>query len=377
MSSQSRRKSISVIKELTERPHEFCFKQAVRLLERATAFEIREGKKKNLSNKAMTRYMLPASEFARFNSRLSFSFPSSEIDSVKRVSLETDISRWKIDVNFISLTGSTGILPYHYSETALQRLKLKDSSMIDFFNLFNHRIVSLFYQASCKYNFPIEYERKRLEAKNNNNITDNYTQTLLSLIGLGTAHLTNRLYTKDESIIYYAGLFTGKIRTISSLRQILQNHFSIPVEINDFIGQWQELISDVRTRFSGINNAAQNNCLGKSAMLGKKGWFVQGKIQIILGPLSKLQLNTFAPGTSTLKALDEIVRLYIGIEYDYDFIMRIKKRDIPERATLATQQSAILGWNTWLSSGSKKRIQTDETIDIPVSRGRFRQDLSS
>ena len=106
-------------------------------------------------------------------------------------------------------------------------------------------------------------------------------------------------------------------------------------------------------------------------MLGRKGWFAQGKVNIILGPLNKSQLHKFSPGTTTLKALNEIVRLYIGIEHEYDFIMRIKKKDIPERVNLSSKESAIIGWNTWLSNDTGQFIDSDETIDIPVSSRRF------
>jgi type VI secretion system protein ImpH len=368
MSTTSWRKNTSVIKQLTEHPYDFSFQQAVRLLERSTALRITQVDK--ATNKPIARYMPPSSEFVRFNTRQSFSFPASEIASVKATIKDAKINQWKMDVNFIGLTGSGGILPYHYTETALKRLKLKDSSMVDFFNIFNHRTTSLFYQASSKYKFPIEYERKRL-----NNIEsdskDNYTQALLSLVGFGTRYSTNRLYTKDESIIYYAGLLTKKVRSASGLQQILEHHFSIPVEIKEFIGQWQDLIDDVRTRLPGINNEGQNNCLGRSVMLGRKGWFAQGKVRIILGPLNRNQLHKFAPGKSALKALNEIVRLYIGIDHDYDFIMRINKKDIPERVNLSTNQSAVIGWNTWLSTGTKPVAESAETVDIPVSSRRF------
>jgi len=367
MSTQSRRKSTSVIKRLTEHPYEFSFEQAVRLLERSTALRITQSDKANCN--PIARFMPPATEFVRFKTRQSLSYPSSSVYSVKPTIVKSKIGQWNMDVNFIGLTGSNGVLPYHYTETVLKRLKLKDKSIASFFNLFNHRATSLFYQSSSKYNFPIEYERKRLRSRDGQ---DDYTKVMLSLIGFGTRYLQGRLYTKDESLIYYAGLLTQKVRTSSGLKQMLQNHFTIPVEIKEFIGQWQELVDDVRTRLPGISADGQNHCLGQSVVLGRKGWFAQGKVSIILGPLSKAQLYKFAPGTSTLKALDEIVRLYMGPEHNYDFIMRIKRQDVPERVQLSNQNTAIAGWNTWLSTHSGKFTYSDDTVDIPVSSRRFR-----
>ena len=272
----------------------------------------------------------------------------------------------------MGLTGSSGVLPYHYTEFLLKRLRAKDVTMMEFLDIFNHRTISLFYQASVKYNLPLEYERKKLYASSILE-TDNHTQLILSLIGLGTKGLQNRLHTKDESLIYYSGLFTKKIRTTAGLRQIINSHFSIPVEIREFIGQWQDLIDDVRTRLPGIESPrGQNNQLGKSVMIGRKGWFSQGKIRIILGPLTQKQLHTFAPGTNTLKALDEIVKLYINFEHDYDYVMRIRRADIPNRILLNKSKPPIMGWNTWLSTNKQSNITDDTMVDIPVSAHRLR-----
>ncbi len=367
MSTKSRRKNTSVIEHLSESPFDFDFVQAVRLLERFSVLEkIENGA---ISDKPVSKYIPPASEFIRFNTSASLSFSSADIDSIKKHTT-ANINQWRMNINFIGLTGSGGILPFHYTETILQRLKLNDRSMADFLNLFNHRTTSLFYQAACKYNLPINYEKKRLR-RNENHISDHYTQAMLSLIGFGTENLSNRSWTKDESLIFYSGLLTEKIRTASGLQQILQNHFSIPVEIREFIGQWQELIPDVRTRLSSQHSNI-NNCLGKSAILGRKGWFSQGKIRVILGPLNKSRLHQFSPGTNTLKALDEMVRLYVGIEHDYEFVMKIRRADIPKKMSLSAKKTTVIGWNSWLASENRD-MDINETVNIPVSFRRFNQ----
>jgi type VI secretion system protein ImpH len=269
----------------------------------------------------------------------------------------------------MGLTGSLGVLPFHYTEMLLKRLKLKDKSMQHFFDLFNHRTISLFYQASTKYSLPLQYEKNKLGRRQRQ---DNHSQALLSLIGLGTAHLNNRLITNDESLIQYSGHLTQQIRTASGLSQILQQHFSVPVKIKEFVGEWIELIDDVRSRLpSKRSSLGQNNCLGKSAMLGCKGWFVQGKISIIVGPLNNDQLERFSPDTSTLSAMNELVQFYLGTEHDYEFKIRIRKSTIPAKVALTASNQPRLGWNTWLSSKPNYSLNTEETIDISVSSGRI------
>jgi len=362
MSTSSWRKNSTVIEKLSNKPYHFSFKQAVRILERANSYD-------NLVSHTVIHsvgsFMPPQSECIRFVAQPSLSFQASEIGSVAYLdNSEQNNKQWKMDVNFIGLTGSQGVLPYHYSEMLLKRLKAKDKNMAAFFNLFNHRTTSLFFQASIKYSAPLQYERTRLQNKHQK---DNFTKMLLSLVGLGTPHLENRLYTKDESLLYYSGLFNNQVRSASGLKQILESHFQLPVQIDEFVGQWQELIDDVRSRLPLDGEEGQNNQLGRNLMLGKNGWFVQGKINIILGPLNTEQLKNFTPNTSYLKAINEIVRLYLGFEQDYCFILQVKKRNMPQSTSLSRNKGPILGWTSTLGKQRSAQNDGDKIINIPVS----------
>ena len=373
MPTACRRKNTSVISQLTESPYNFPFLQAVRLLERSAVLDspvtdnnVKEKYKFNKQPVAL--FTPPNTEAIRFKTNNSLNFSSSEI---AKISANKETKKWDISVNFMGLTGSQGVLPYHYTELLLKRLKLKDESLSNFLDLFNHRTISLFYQASSKYNLPIEYERKKLNPSKTK-ARDDHSQALLSLIGLGTKHLNDRLYIRDESLFFYSGLLSQQVKTTSGLKQILSSYFKIPIQINEFIGQWQTLIEDVRTRLPGreLPNG-QNNQLGRSVMLGQQGWFAQGKITIVLGPLTKKQLKIFSPGTQALKALNEIVQIYLGMEYDYDFIIKVKRSDIPEKIQLGKETKTVMGWNTWLSTNTKSETNKNETLDIRVSANRI------
>jgi len=373
MSTQGRRKNTSVSQRLSEDPFAFQFFQAVRLLERSVAYEQGNASAADASRngKPVARFVPPKTEVVRFRTQQSLSFPAAEIVRISR-NKKNDNNQWQMMVSLLGLTGVMGVLPYHYTELILQRHKMKDESLSHFFDLFNHRTISLFYQAASKYRLPIEYERKKLHPPLKDQ-RDSQTQALLSLIGLGTGGLTERQYTRDESLLYYSGLLSQQIRSSSGLAQILQQHFNIPVKIQEFIGQWQELIDDVRTMLpSRTQPAGRNNCLGRSVMLGRKGWFAQGKFRVILGPLNSKQLHSFAPGTSALRALNELVRFYAGLEYDYDFVIRIKRSDIPDKIKMDRKNPPVMGWNTWLSGKSPQSYRQDETLDITVTASRFR-----
>lgn len=371
MPTKSRRKNIPVISQLTQSAYDYSFLQSVRLLERSAIYD-KQLANAQVATSPVSSFAPPANESIRFKTHQSLAFPSGEVKSIKRQRSKQNIDQqWQLIINFLGITGVQGVMPFHYSELILKRQKVKDATLEHFFNLFNHRTISLFYRASVKYRLPIQYERNLLHSSSRKKL-DQHSQALLSLIGMGTSGLDNRLYTQDDSLIYYAGLFNQKIRNTSNLKQILRSHFNIPVEVEQFIGQWKELIEDVRSKLPDFNNPSGRNAqLGQSLMIGKKGWFAQGKIRIILGPLNKSQLDRFAPGTVTLKALNELVRMYVGMENDYEFRIRIYKRDKPQRIRLSAKSPSIIGWDTWLTS-KPGRYADDETLDISISSSRLR-----
>ena len=67
-------------------------------------------------------------------------------------------------VAFLGLTGPSGVLPPHYTAHADARVcAAKDTSLRDLLDMFNHRLISLFYRAWEKYRLPFAYERSRQE----------------------------------------------------------------------------------------------------------------------------------------------------------------------------------------------------------------------
>ncbi len=371
MSSPGWRKNTSITRKLTESAYAYPFLQAVRLLERSAVKEKAE-KESGIAVNQVAGFVPPNTEVLRFSSFQSLAFPSSEVESIDRISYQDNVDQWQLLINLIGLSGAMGVLPYHYTELILNREKQKDENFEHFLNLFNHRTASLFFQASVKYRLPLQYERNALHRKNTEQHAAQ-TQVLLSLIGMGSQSLCNRLYTRDESLLYFGGLINQKIRTAGNLQQILKSHFNIPVEIKQFVGQWREMIDDVRSRLPDLEHPQGCNArLGHSAMLGKRGWFAQGKVHIVLGPLNKQQLRKFEPGTASLVALNELVRMYLGMEHDYDFVIRIHKQDIPKKIQLDSKSPPIIGWNTWLRSKTRLPAGQHETLDLSVSASRLK-----
>lgn len=349
MPTESWRKSLAVIDRLQTEPQRFSFVQLVRLLELSALYgeSLEEGKRSGLN--PVARFSPPQRECIRFVNDHDFAFSESEIKRVVPPEQSDSFKQWQVYTAFLGLNGAQGVLPWHYSRRVLERIKQKDPTLEHFLNLFNHRSISLFFQASVKYHLPIEFERKQRHSENIS-ARDSISQVLRSLVGIGTRGLDQRLSVRDETLLFYGGLFSQQVRSASGLQHILSSYFDVPVRIEEFLGRWQELVDDVRSRLPDrMNLKGQNVCLGRNAMLGKRGWFAQGKFRIVLGPVSGRQFKAFAPGSSALQALNELVRLYVGIENDYDFKVLVDRAAVPDKVQLGKSNPPIMGWNTWLS----------------------------
>ena len=114
MSTQGWRKNTSVISKLTEQSYNFSFLQAVRLLERSTVLDNKQGMY-TFNNQPVATFNPPGTESVRFRTNHSLNFSSSEISKIVEYKDIKSNKRWDMSVNFMGLTGSQGVLPFHYT----------------------------------------------------------------------------------------------------------------------------------------------------------------------------------------------------------------------------------------------------------------------
>src|SRR5262249_13634518 len=147
-------------------------------------------------------------------------------------------SPYEMIVTFMGLTGPKGVLPSYFTRLLLRRLRAKDPTLRDFFDLVNHRRISLFYRAWAKYRFPIALERAR-----SGELTRDaaFPRCLFSLVGLGPAGQRGRHELDDHTFIFYGGLFAHHPRSAVALEGMLGYQFGLPVRIEQFRGQWLNL----------------------------------------------------------------------------------------------------------------------------------------
>ena len=363
MATESRRQGTAVIDRLLQEPEAFEFFQAIRILEWAAQ------RNDDKSGDTISVSAQPLRDFARFRAHASLAFPSADIQKISRRPLpgalpDDPARQFQVTTSVLTLLGATGVLPFHYTEQVLERLKFKDSSMKDFFDLFNHRALTLFYQAWCKYHLPVQFERGRRVTTLKHRSTDTFTQVLSSLAGMGTPHLRDRHTVPDDSLLGFTSYLMSQSRSAANLEALLHHQFGLRFRVVQFVGQWQRLVPDVLTRLPSKESKGMNHSLGRNAFVGSRCWHTQGKFRVEVEDVAYDQFMTFAPGTAKMRALQETIRAYAGMELDFEINLSVRKEEIPP-IQLTHQRSVmgLLGWNTRLPG----RQDASERISVRVS----------
>ncbi|HLY16853.1 MAG TPA: type VI secretion system baseplate subunit TssG [Bryobacteraceae bacterium] len=331
MASQSGPQDLDVSRsflgeELRARPGLFEFFQAVRLMHRLLGERAPVG-----------RFANPAREALWFSANNLLAFPPSQIHSLDWS--EDGPARMK--VNFMGLTGPMGVLPRSYTELIRDRNRAKDHTLQDFFDLFNHRMISLFYQAWEKYRFFVAYERAE---------QDRFSRYIMSFVGLGTPGLEDRQPVADESLLFYCGLLGLQARSAAALEQILADYFDVPVEIEQYVGAWYPLDPGNQCRMEG--GTPYSDQLGFGAVAGDEIWDRQSRARIRLGPLGARQYTSFLPSGDAWQPLCAIARFFSGGEIEFEVQLVLKRDEVPSCELRPEADPAPrLGWLSWIKSG--------------------------
>lgn len=277
------------IEQLLDAPEEFDFYQAVYLVEQQLSSE-------DKAWLSVGNDSFPNKELIRFKSDQHIGFPGRPITKAKKRSHENGSTSLDLHVSFMGLTGASGVLPRHYSELILQCIKNRDTAMRDFFDLFNHRLISLNYRAWKKYRIS-SYVEQDID-----NYNDPFSRSLMALTG-----------AKNSLGIYYGGLFNKANRSSEGLRRLLTDYLGCRVEIHELQGRWISLAKQDQTKLTSRQDREGQYCrLGSEATLGSRVWDLSSAIKVVVFPETPEQVRRLLPGSELRKSLSTIMDDYVN-----------------------------------------------------------------
>ena len=313
------------------------FFQSVRLLEHAQAGSLRDA--------CVGGGASADDEAVRIKVGHGAHFPENEVSGA---SYDQHTHQAELTVDFMGLTGPSGVLPLHYTEYTLQRFRKGDAALSGFLNLFHHRALSFFYRAWKKYRLDVNAEIDGAAGK------DPISQLVAALLGMfGEAH-RGRLKVRDVSLFAHTGSLARRADA-KTLAWMIKDTIGEPVRVRSFVGDWITIPEPDRSR-PGDDRSGAWNQLGVDAVIGAQYWDVQRKFRIELGPLPRRRLQEFLPGGTMRARIVELARFAAGPGLEFDFELSIQEKDIPPIELGGDE--VRLGLNAWLpASESRRRLR--------------------
>jgi len=291
----------------------------------------------------------PAREAVRFVTQPAMSFPASEVHAFWPPSGQKPA---RLVVNMFGLASAFGPLPNAYTTLILERARSRDHALRDFLDVFNHRMISLFYLAWEKYHFTVTYRKPE---------KDRFTRDLMDLVGLGTKGLQKRQAIHDHTLIYYAGLLGLQSRPAVALEQILSDHFRVKVEIRQLVGGWYALDEDALCRLDDRETPARQ--LGEGAVAGDAIWDHQARARIRLGPLTLKMYRRFLPNGQAHAEVRALTQFFSGGQFDFELQLVLAREEAPEYELGVDGEDALpLGLCSWAGPGALEKDPDDAIL---------------
>lgn len=312
----------SVIDTLNTKPQSFEFIQSIRLLRHSPT--ILKGKKWD--------------DAFLFESSFNLNFPLSEIESLGFDGKKTTITNL-----IVGITGVQGALPYAYVNKVKHTPRKQRVEVQQFINLFNHKLVTQYADSSITYNLPIRYEIDQ---------DNHYLNILHALNGYVAEHYEQE--NIDDYFAEFAGLMQGQNNNTYALKTILNCIFAKEIEINEFVEETFILEKQQRTNLGESGGAL----LGINTFCGETVRQMNGKIELKIGPLSRIDYLEFLPSGKQSRKLRQILKSWCDPTLLVDIRLILNETDVKpyylsSRSEIGLAQGAFLL--------PKQKVSNDET----------------
>jgi type VI secretion system protein ImpH len=317
------REDAAVADGLFAEGHRFDFYQAVKLLE-SLAPE-RQGPGDGVD---------PAEQAVLFRSRVDLQFAPGEIE---RIAPAADGVPPVMTVRFLGLAGAHGPLPRVFTELILARLSRGDSTLRDFLDVFNNRLISLLYRARKKYR-PGLQSRPPADSR--------LARPFFALMGLGTPRIRGLMGVRERALLAYAGIVGRVARGPVGLVRVLEDYFAVPVRLVPFRARWLQLSAD---QWTVLGRGGRNRRLGENVALGTRVCDQGAAFELRLGPLDLGEFRSFLPVGERHRPLRALTEFYAGRELAYTVRLVLRADQVPA-LRLGGAPRPRLGWTTWLTT---------------------------
>lgn len=342
MAPQERQPDTTLTDRLLEEFYRFSFYKAVGLIE--SLFP---------DKKPLGQTLLPGEEAVRFSSKPGFVFPPSDISKIELGKKgENPVN---MEVPFMGLVGPSGVLPNWQNELVIARSRKKDFGLKAFYDIFNHRLISIFYLA---------WKKHRLTENYLPGAKDRVSSYFINLVGLGTPDLLEKFSFPEKSLMYYySGLLSRQTPSAVAIEATVGYFSDTSVNVVQFIDRIIPISPEDQTQIGMANGQ-----LGVDTVCGSYAWESQTKFRVSIGPMGYKEFLHFLPDGKMLGANFSLVRYMVGIEFEFEISLILKREEVPLcRIGEETPTSPRLGWTSWIKTPGEVHSADPEVVFQEIS----------
>ncbi len=326
----------ALLSEIERDPHRFDFFHLLRRI---------EGARPDLPRFGTARS--PREEAVRLSQPPSLSFAPSTVTNAGR---NPRSGRPTVGVAFMGLLGPQGPLPLHVTEHIWNRIQHHgDDAHARFLDIFNHRMLLLFYRAWAETRAIVGRDRPEF---------DRFAERVRALFGHAGEAFVNRDAMPDDAKLYFSGHLAAVAKRPVALAAMLRDILRVPLRVVDYAARWIELPANGRWR---LGRRTGFSTLGLDVIVGHRVFDVQSGARIELGPLQLAEYRSFLPPGGGAGIVLAVIRNHMGDELEWDINLQLEAEQVPD---LRLDGVGQLGWTTWLGERRSPRPAVDLTLRL-------------
>lgn len=316
----------NLIAGLRAEPQQFDLFQAISLLERSAPGRTPVGTGLGLD------------EAVRLAGHVDFAFAPSDVASIADSKRPGPALTLRSPA--LTLAGGQGPVSETFTELLLERRRRRDRSGLDFLDIFNQRLLGLWYRARCKHHLALDPGRVAVSP---------LPRALDAMSGLGRRERA-RGPAGEWAWLRHAGLQNAAPRSMATLLALLRDRLGVRFEGRQFVGGWHALDVAERARLQGNRGRrrmGQGMGQGMGTSLGARAWDQAAGIALSAPPLDPARFAALLPDGSQHGLLAWLVARHLQA----DFTVTLTLAPAQHPATRLGRAPALaprLGRSAWL-----------------------------
>ncbi|PSV49203.1 type VI secretion system baseplate subunit TssG [Photobacterium indicum] len=265
-------------------------------------------------------------------------------------------NHYVVKTSLPGLSGSQASMPRSmYQQALVTKFDLGNEAAVEFFDTFNNRYFRLYCQAQLKHDLTSQMEEETFAW---NRHQHSLTSMLASLCGVAE----NSEFLPQQHLVQYTGLLGLKLTCPISMKALLEDYFEAEFQIDHSELEYQPLTP---CSLSKLGKSGQNTRLGMGALLGKTTPMLGQKLSIKIRPKDYRHYLAIRQDRKMIKAIDHLVRSYMGINIKYNLYMSVNSQYLPRvKLTSIAEKGVRIGQSAWMNSRENKKRYVDMPLTI-------------